>query len=325
MINLRVTIYERSEDLPSLSDGNFFHSEALFRIYESTPRVKPYMVVVSGEDGGVVCHLLGAARRRAVSLPPFFYSHCIVLGEGGYDYGGPPTEDLFGLMLETLTRKLQGKVLYIEFSHLCSKMFGYGIFRRCGYYPIHWLNVSNSLHSKAPEERVSAKVRRRVERAAAKGVTVDEVDGEADMDDFVRLLRRHNILKPKRYIPDACFFRGLQQAAGGKLFLTRFKGRAIGCCACVCSSGNAYLWYLASLRKSYVRLHPGAVTIWHAIKQAHANGYAHICFMDVGLPFQKSPYRDFILQFGGKPVSTYRWFRFSVRWVNSLLAWFNRD
>ena len=109
------------------------------------------------------------------------------------------------------------------------------------------------------------------------------------------------------------------------MFLTKYKGKVIGCCACVFSGSNAYLWYSASLRKSYLRLHPSVLTVWHAIKYAHTHGYAHISFMDVGLPFQKNPYREFILQFGGKPVSTYRWFRFSFRWLNSLMSWLHRD
>jgi hypothetical protein len=41
--------------------------------------------------------------------------------------------------------------------------------------------------------------------------------------------------------------------------------------------------------------------------------------MDVGLPFKKSHYRDFILKFGGKEVSSYRWFRFTFGWLNHLM------
>ena len=50
-----------------------------------------------------------------------------------------------------------------------------------------------------------------------------------------------------------------------------------------------------------------------------------MCFMDVGLPFSKNPFREFILRFGGKEQSTYRWFRFSIRWVNKLLRWLYRE
>jgi hypothetical protein len=47
--------------------------------------------------------------------------------------------------------------------------------------------------------------------------------------------------------------------------------------------------------------------------------------MDVGLPFRKNSFREFILSFGGKPVSTVRWFRCSIRWINGLLSWIYRD
>ena len=63
------------------------------------------------------------------------------------------------------------------------------------------------------------------------------------------------------------------------------------------------------------------MTIWHAIDNAYSRGYSHIHFMDVGLPFSKNPFREFILRFGGKPVSTYRWFRFSARWLNTVMSW----
>jgi hypothetical protein len=47
--------------------------------------------------------------------------------------------------------------------------------------------------------------------------------------------------------------------------------------------------------------------------------------MDVGLPFRHNPYRDFILSFGGKEVSTLRWFRINFRWANKLASWLWRE
>jgi len=44
--------------------------------------------------------------------------------------------------------------------------------------------------------------------------------------------------------------------------------------------------------------------------------------MDVGLPFRKHGYRDFVLRFGGKQSSTRRWFRISWPWLNNLLVKF---
>jgi hypothetical protein len=110
-----------------------------------------------------------------------------------------------------------------------------------------------------------------------------------------------------------------------RLFVTKYHQHVIGCAACVYSQGNAYLWYAAFRRKTWLPMHPDTMTIWHCIKYAHSHGYEHINFMDVGLPFRKNLFREFILSFGGKPVSTLRWFRCSIRWVNALLSWVYRD
>ena len=48
----------------------------------------------------------------------------------------------------------------------------------------------------------------------------------------------------------------------------------------------------------------------------------HMEFMDVGLPFRKHGYRDFVLRFGGKQSSTRRWFRVNWSWLNKLLVKF---
>ena len=55
---------------------------------------------------------------------------------------------------------------------------------------------------------------------------------------------------------------------------------------------------------------------WMMPKQ---RGYRHLEFMDVGLPFRKHGYREFVLRFGGKQSSTRRWFRFRWNWLNRVL------
>ena len=61
------------------------------------------------------------------------------------------------------------------------------------------------------------------------------------------------------------------------------------------------------------------------MKDAYDRGFQHMCFLDVGLPFKNNSFREFILRFGGKEQSTYRWFRFSIKWVNRLLKWIYRE
>ena len=320
---MKTTIYEHTADLPLLPRGNYFHSAELMALCEQTPRHKPYMVVVSDDDGRVVAHMLAVRRYRAAWLPPYLYMHLQILGEGVYE--GDRDERLFGAMVQAITERMQNKVLYMEFSNMSQKMFGYGSLRSAGFFPVRWMNVHNSLHSRTPEERISQRQLKRVENGMHHGATTKEVETAEEFRSFSKLLRHHNWLKPRRFIPPDSFFKGMMEAGHCKLFITQYREKTIGCSVCVYSEGDAYLWYSASRRKSFATLHPNAVTFWNTIKHAHSSGCQHIRFMDVGLPFRKNPYRDFILSFGGKEVSTFRWFRISIRWVNRLASWLWRE
>ena len=325
MNRLTTTIYRKSQELPEMEDSNFFHSRRLMEIVEKTPRQKPYMVVVTDEEGRVISHLLGIMRFRPMWLPPFLLVHCRVLGEGVYSDSKYMVDDLLEEMFSSLMHVMSNKTLYVEVSNLSKKMLGYRQLRRLGFYPVNWMSIHNSLHSHTPEERISPRLQKRIDTAHKRGVYTEVVSTEEDFVAFSKLLRRHNILKPKRYIPDDIFFRQLMEQDNGRLFVTKYHGRVIGCSACVYSNNNAYLWYSAFRRKTYMHLHPDVVTIWDTIKDAYNRGFQHVYFLDVGLPFSKNPFREFILRFGGKEQSTYRWFRFSIKWVNKLLAWIYRE
>ena len=325
MNGLTTTIYRKSEELPALEGTNFFHSRQLFELCEQVPRLRPYMVVTTDESGKIVSHMLGVLRYHTLWLPPFLLVHCQVLGEGVYAESTYSRDELFGDMLRALTQKQSSRTYYMEVSNLSHKMFGYRQLRQNGFFPVNWTSIHNSLHSHTPEERITKKMQKRIDNAHARGVATEVVTTEEDFMAFSKLLHRHNLLKPRRYIPDELFFKKLMNSKDGELFVTKYRGKVIGCSAVVFSEGNAYLWYAAYLRKTYLHLHPDILTVWDTIKDAHQRGCQHICFMDVGLPYNKNPFREFILRFGGKEQSTYRWFRFSIRWINALLAWIYRE
>ena len=322
---------------PGLMEENFFHSARFFVICQHTPRYKPYLVTLETDEHLLAAQMLAVVRYRSSWFPPYYYMHCRIMGEGVYNKNVPlPGNELFGEMLQALTTKLGPRMLYVELSHLSQKMFGYKELRDNRYFPVRWMSIHNSLHSRTPEERISERLQKRINTAYERGVVTNEVSSAEDFKEFMRLLRHHNWLKPKRYIPSDNFFRQLHEQHGteldgedgnrnGRLFVTRYKDHIVGCSAVVYSNRQAYLWYAAYRRKTYAIVHPRELTIWHAIKDAHRRGYEHIYFMDVGLPFRQNKFRDFILRFGGKPVSTYRWFRCSIKWLNSLLSWFYRD
>lgn len=320
---MKAIVYEHAKELPALPEGNYFHSPELMELCEQTPRHRPYMVVATGDDGQVAAYLLAVERYRRSWFPPYLYTHVRVMGEGVYRQGAD--DKLFDLMVKALTERLHNRALHIEFSNLSQKMFGYGSLRSTGYFPVRWMSIHNSLHSRTPEERISPKQLTRIQNAQKRGATTKTVETEEEFRAFSRLMRQHNWLKPRRYIPDDHFFQGMMKAGRCKIFLTQYHEKAIGCSVCTYSDDDAYLWYSAARRKSFATLHPNAVTFWATIKDAHQTGCQHIRFLDVGLPFRKNPYRDFILRFGGKEVSTYRWFRINIRWVNTLASWLWRE
>lgn len=326
MNELTTTIYTKSKEIPDLRQGSFFHSLELMKACESTPRQRPYMVVVYDAHGNERGHMLGIVRFRTLILPPFLLIHCRILGEGVYyETDEYKKDDLFEVMLSALTQKLNKRVLFMEVSNLSNKMFGYKILRTNSYYPVNWVTIHNSLHRRAPEERITPKLQKRIDHAHQKGAQTTIIDNEQDFMAFSKLLREHHLFKPKRYIPDDTFFRRLMESDNGDLFVTKYRDKVIACAVCVYSEGDAYLWYSAFRRKTFHVLHPDIIVVWDVMKHAYNEGYQHMRFIDVGLPFQRSPYREFILRFGGKEQSTYRWFRFSIRWVNKLLAWIYRE
>ena len=91
MNQLVTNIYTKCNQLPPLKEGSFFHSRELMEIIEAAPHQKPYMVVVTDEEGNELSHMLGIVRYRTLILPPYLLIHCRVLGEGVY--ADPATKD----------------------------------------------------------------------------------------------------------------------------------------------------------------------------------------------------------------------------------------
>ena len=339
---MKVDIHTGTTSLPSLPEGSYFHSRELMELCLRTPHHKPYMAVVTDDDGKVVACLLAIERYRTSWLPAQLHRQVRILGEGVYTVSTNTETDkekdmgngrsnhwsknvLFSMMLDALTRKLSGRSIYIEVSHLSQKMFGYAPLRAAGFFPVRWMSVHNSLHSRTPEERITQRQWEHVTAAEKRGAETHQIKSDEDFKAFSKLMRRHHWLKVRRFLPNIQFFKGMMEGGHCRLLLTTYKDRAVGCTATVYSEGDAYLWFSASRRKSYATLHPNAVTCWNTIRQAHQDGCQHIRFMDVGLPFRRNPYRDFILSFGGKEVSTLRWFRINIRWMNRLASWLWRE
>lgn len=324
---IRLMTYRSGSTLPPLPGDSLPHSSALFQVYGQTPGYAPILVVAS-IDGHPVAKLQAVIRRSVRHFPPALIKRCEIYGMGEYFASDIDRDQLFQLMLSHLTKEVEQECFLIEFRNLPSALSGYKHFRRNGYFPVNWIRVYNSLHSLPPEERLDPSRRRQISRALRLGVTTKVAETEDEINAFLRLLRRNYSSKIRKHFPDLQLFRLLTRACPdheiAKVFLVNYHGKVIGGSFCMYSDENAYLCFSFGLRKTYAWLHPGVMAIWAAITYAHRQGYRHFEFVDAGLPFRKVGYRHFILRFGGKQVSTRRWFRFRWSWLNRLSGWLYR-
>ena len=324
---IRLMTYRPGSILPPLPGESLSNSSELFHVYGQTPGYAPILIVASVDERPLA--KLQAIIRRSVRLfPPSIIRRCEIFGTGEYFDDTYSQEELFGLMLEHLTGEVLKDCFLIEFRNLPTALFGYKHFRRNRYFPVNWIRVYNSLHSLSPEKRLENKRKRQINRALKQGATLQEAQTEEDKAMFLQLLKRHYSSKLRKHFPHLQLFQLLTQEnperKPSRTFLVKYKNRIIGGSFCMYSDERAYLCFSFGLRKTFAWLHPNALAIWAALTDAHQRGYRHFEFFDAGLPYQKVGYRNFILSFGGKQVSTRRWFRFRWEWLNKLAGWLYR-
>ena len=320
---IRLMTYRNGSAIPTLPEQSLSNSSELFQVYGQTPGYTPILVVASIDE--IPIAKLQAVIRRSVRIfPPSLIKRCEIFGAGEYFSDIHPQEELFGLMLEHLTNEVLKDCFLIEFRNLPTALFGYKHFRRNKYFPINWIRVYNSLHNLSPEERLENKRKRQINRSFKYGVTLQEAQSEEYKNTFLQLLKRNYSSKWRKHFPDTKVFHLLTQGRTtgniSRIFTVKYKNRIIGGSFCMYSCDRAYLCFSFGLRKTFAWLHPNAMAIWAALIDAYQRGYPHFEFIDAGLPFQKVGYRNFILSFGGKQVSTRRWFRFRWEWINKLFT-----
>lgn len=321
MNSFHVRIIDKENLLPEMTCNDFFHSIELFKAEALSPGNQPFMVIVENGEGHIVAHMLAIIHRHLLWFPPFFYKQGRVYGEGEY-VSERDKDEVFALMLKAVTRKLKRRLCWsIEFRNTSHKMFGYRFFRQSDYFPINWQELYIPFQNSSPKEMVSMKFLKRILHTQDAGVVTREISGTEEIHPFYKLLKAYFLTKVYRFVPTEEFFHQLYPSENMRIFVTLYKDKMIGSSVCFFSNNNAYLWFLAAKRKTHMHLRPEIITTWHTISYAFERHCDRIYFPDVGIPFQKNPIRDFYMNFGGKPVTKYRWFKTTFTRINKIVAW----
>lgn len=318
---LKLTTYYKGKDIPELPGTNVFHSKNLFLFYEAIAHYTPILIVAS-LDGIPVAKLLAVVRKNSFFLPFPFLKRCEIYGTGEFLNGHADKEETFGQIINHLTKEALRSAAIIEFRNLDNALDGYKYFRANKYFAINWLKVHNSLHRiEKVEDQFSPSRLREVRKGLNNGAQVSEAQTIEEISEFSHMLHKIYSARIRKYFPTLVFF---QQASTwliskglAKIYIVKYKGKIIGGSTTLFAGENAFLWFSGGMTKRYVKQYPGVLAIWTALVDAKSRGCRHIEFMDVGLPFRKHGFRNFILRFGGKQSSTRRWFRFRWNFLNN--------
>ena len=312
--------------MPPLMDGSIIDSPIIFRALEKSKGVKPLMLVAYDSDGREAGHILIAKRRNIHIFPPAISHWCSILGEGSYSDSCTNREEIFKLFLEKTFTLFDFKHTYIEVQNIEDSRFAYGALRSYNFVPMRDQRLYISLHSKAPQERLSRAYRAHIRKAEERGVTCRRATNESEIDEGLTLLRNYYMTKTRRKLPSSRVLKELLHEENGKLsekvklFVVTYKNRIIGSSLCLYDKYRANLAYSCGLRKRYPLQFPGIMAIWAALSDAYEKGFAHFEFLEArDLSRLHSNFLSTLLNYGGKQVGTLQWCRFRWNWVNKFL------
>ncbi len=320
-----VEIYTHENKLPTLLQGNPLHSAGMFALVKASGKAKPLMLVCS-EEGKEIAHLL-VIRHQGWRLIPFgLHAWYSVYGEGVYSDECKNREEVFALLLDKLFGVFDFRHTFIEIRNLPDSRFAYDILSKRSFFPRRSLRIYNSLHSKHPIERLTRSYRTHIRQAEARGVTYGRAVTQAEKDEGIRLLRNYYATKVRRKFLNNKFITAMLSDNGGEeaktaeLFIVKYNNKIIGSSLCLYDTDRVFLAYSCGLRKRHPMLYPGIMAVWAAIIDSYNFGYSHFEFLESNmLAGTRAGFINLILNFGGKQISTRRWYHVQWNWVNKIL------
>ena len=317
---IRIATYSSSDDLPILPGKNIFHSSEFFRILEKTSGHKPIMFVAY--DGDKVVGKVLAVTRRLSRLFPL-RKRTVVYGLGDYFSDEQTNEKVFSEILSYLVTVHKETTTLFEFRNLEKSLSGYKYFRQNGFFPVKWLRVVNSIHHSTLDKWMYGSRKRQIARGLENGAEMCVANTSEEIREMFDMMKKYYSSKLYRYFPDLGFFESLIKYNIDKevaqIFMVKYKGKIIGGSVCLFSEDVAFLVFSGGMSKSYRLQYPGVLAVWKAMVYSKEKGYRHFEFINAGLPFKKIGYRDFILGFGGMQLSSRRWYKLKIEWLNRLM------
>lgn len=313
--------YYHKKDIPVLLDDvKFFHYTSSFDWNKNISYYKPLMLVVfQGEKPVASIFALIMRINRFVYGSAF--KRCYVSQQPAFFDENINKIEVFDLLISSLVKEVENKVFFIEYRNLNDAVFGYKGFRENGFYSAKWINVRNSLQRKRKIwDQLSSTRKNQVNKAKRKGVTIEELTSQEKLPEIYKLITKSKNWKISNKFPPYLYFENFFHyyinEGKGKILVSRFNEKIIGGIILGFEQKTVYVLYFWGKEKSHKAYSPTVFTIYSAMEMAEKEGYEFFDFMDSGYLNINAGKPRFLLQFGGKPKATRRWYRFNWRLLN---------
>ena len=184
---MQIKIYTNSNELPPLLPGNIQHSAIMFRALEGSRHSKPYMFVAY-ENEKELAHLIIIEKRNTLLDIPLPGKHYKIYGEGCYREDCRNREEIYSEFIDEFFKIIDATHSYTEIKTIEDPRFAYSTLRRREFIPVRDHRIYISLHSKAPEERLSKRYRSHIRKAAKRDVSYRTATSKEEIDKALHLL-----------------------------------------------------------------------------------------------------------------------------------------
>jgi serine/alanine adding enzyme len=284
--------------------GNIFQTPEMAEVYKNTKNHYSLTLAAIDSRSGEITALVNAVRIHQFSGPIGLFTSRSIISGGPLFNDNPEGYESVRLLMEQYDAITGRNAIYTEIRNLWDTK-NVPLSREYTYEEHLNFLIDLSQGEEQLWKNLSQSRRHGVTKSRKKGVTIEEISSENDMETLYVLLKE-TYAKALHPLADKSFFDSvythLVSKNRGKIFFARHENASIGVSLFLVYKQTIYAWYRGSLQE-YSKLFPNDFLVWHTLEWGSKNNYSVFDFMGAGKPDQQYGVRDFKRQFGGALVN----------------------
>ena len=295
--------------------GTIFQTPEFFDLFAGNDKYEQVFTGILDDAGKARAAVFAITMNEYSGLRKRFATRTVINGGPLLDPEAENQEEILGLLLGALVRKVKQTSLYIEFRNFQDFSRFKEVFALNGFqYREHLNLIINTKNRDEVQSGISKSKLRQVNKSLASGAEIKQSSTWEEFVEFYSLLKelyRERVRKP---IPPIEIFRKFydetQKGKLGVILFVKYQGRVVAGMICPITPGKAvHEWYVCGDDRQYREIFPSVLITWAVIDYAIANNLSRFDFMGMGKPGKKYGVRHFKTRFGGEKVNYGRFIR----------------